>query len=365
MNIRSFLWVAAAGLALAACKGDAPAAPDAAAPEPPPSTTAPTPDVTPDPPEAPEPVGLSVVSVKLLEPGAEPRRQLKLTPTADAAGTLDVEVQLDEKMRLAGSRDLPNPSPPRVKLSLTTKVTAVEGETARYDVEVAEAQALALDAAPEPAQRLMPPVLASVRGSRLSTEVSTAGRVSDAPLPRLTAGGPQVQSLASSYLQALQHLPTPLPAEPVGVGARWEVVQRVVAGRLRVQQTLTYEVTSLEATEVKVAVSGVLAMDPDGAAGPGLPKGAEVKSFEGTVTGQKTLDLRRVLPASVVLQLHGVAELGLAARGNAQPGELQVVMDALIKAGAGIDAPDLPKPPPPPPREDDDGHDHGHDHGHE
>jgi hypothetical protein len=358
-------------LALGGCKGDAPAASDVAPPAPAPAappdtTTAPAPDTaaapTPDIAAAP---AQAVVAVKLLDAGAEPRQVLRLKLAAGATDALDVEVQLDEKMRLSG-RDLPNPSPPRVRLTVATKVSAVADDgVASYDLSVSKAEVQDLEAAPGPAQRLMPQVLEAIRGVSVAARVTADGRTDQAPYPRPTTGTPQVQALVASYLQALQNLAVPLPTEPIGVGGRWQVEQHIQQGRIAVLQTLVYEIMAIDGDVVQTRVTTTQAIDLAAAAAD-LPAGATVKSLEGTGTGEKTLELTRVLPTSAHVQVHSVASVELA-RPQGEPGSLQVIMDALLKAGPAIAAPDLPTPPPPAPEAPPaDEHDHdGHDHGHE
>ena len=335
-------------VAVTGCPGTSPPGPDlsgstalasadAGAPAPAPTVA----DAGPASGEASPPsAGLDIaVTVKLLDAGAEPRAALQLAPVVGATDTVTVSIQLDEKMTLGG-KALPNPSPPRVRLELATTVGAVDADgVASYDVTVTTAEALALDSAEPPAKRLLSQVLAILDGATVSAKVTRDGRATMVPFAPPADAPPQVRSLAQSYLEALQNLAVPLPDEAVGVGARWQVDQQIANGRLRVHQTIVYEIVAIDGPVVKTKVTLTQSMQDLTVAAPALPPGTKVESFAGTGSGVKTLDLRRIMPLDANVKVHSDVKLALHTP-DGKPGELAVAMDIDMLAGpaATVDA---------------------------
>ena len=112
-----------------------------------------------------------------------------------------------------------------------------------------------------------------------------------------SAALPPETAVALSHIAAMiRQLPVPLPEEPVGVGARWEVTETVRFLGVRMVQTSAYELLEREGNRVKVHVAMAETATPGESlsfgAGPKLRIGSLVAHGEGDVS----IDLGLLLP---------------------------------------------------------------------
>lgn len=186
---------------------------------------------------APEP--MAVPEITLLDPGAEPRQLLRLTPAVGQVENVvyrsQVSTDVDVKLFPAD-------------VSTTREV----GYTLRLEVR---------EAAPEIAYRFTIAELERTRVERKrSVELASDAllgltgtmRITDRGLP-VSVGFAVPDGLSDEDLEthgdlrdAARRLVTPLPEEPVGVGARWEARSRSVFGILHLSLVARFELISLE-----------------------------------------------------------------------------------------------------------------------
>lgn len=152
--------------------------------------------------------------VTLVDRGQEPRRALRFT--FGAAPPVLVVLSIEQSARIEGR---PAVTQPRIDVRLALEIEKVtpEGDAmARYRVLSTEASAppsTGLDetrAALLSIERASVPVIFTARG-----DVAVTGLLS------VDDGGPSAAGIL--VFDVLRDLDAPLPFEPVGVGARWEV----------------------------------------------------------------------------------------------------------------------------------------------
>ncbi|MFW0787104.1 hypothetical protein AAFP35_21615 [Gordonia sp. CPCC 206044] len=120
--------------------------------------------------------------------------------------------------------------------------------------------------------------------------------------------GPQARlAVEQSLLQALQ-LSVPLPTEPIGTGARWQV-ERTINSAVTVTQHIDATVRSwhddvltLDVTVEETPVNSVFVI-------PGSDQTLSISRFSSGGSGQLTVDLSRGLPVGGRIELSGAREL--------------------------------------------------------
>jgi hypothetical protein len=129
-------------------------------------------------------------------------------------------------------------------------------------------------------------VVASVtsRGEVVDPRVSGSGRVA-----------PEESMEALDQADLLHEMEVVFPEEPIGVGAVWDVTKAATMMGLRYQQTVTYELTSVEGERLGVKFVGRMGLPPQEWSPPGVPKEARVtvRSARMLAEGTALLDLLR------------------------------------------------------------------------
>ncbi len=230
--------------ALFACGGATPKP----APEPPPiaDTKPAEPPPAPPPvpvkvePPAPKPIDVAIsattATVKLVTPGKGKRAKLVLAPK------LGGKQQLELAMDFAAQNGPKSQVIPTMLLSGEAEVTAVDAGNVAYSFVVAGIDARDVAASTTIHAAQIKPVLETLKGLRIAGSVAPNG-TAGAIVMHLDAGDQTAQSALELVRLALPGWPV-LPAEPIGVGAKWTVLATGrVADKLEVSLATTYELT--------------------------------------------------------------------------------------------------------------------------
>jgi hypothetical protein len=241
------------------------------------------------------------MSVTLLDPGAMPRVELRyrLQPGV-------VTTRLSQSQVLSQTIDgdaMPSTGDTGSVLEMSVKTeSAAEGYRLTSEITSAVPNA-AVD--PEVAQGLAA-TLDSLVGVRTVSVVDDRGLVLSSELDRESLAGvpDQVAAVISSVSDQTQGA-TPLPAEPVGVGARWLFEQRLESGGIPITQTFEVTVISIDGDLVTLSSTGSQTVAPGPVDIPTMPAGAtaEVVDWQAEITAETVIDLTRPFPTSTLQSL--------------------------------------------------------------
>jgi hypothetical protein len=239
------------------------------------------------------------VTLTLLESGREPRTALRYPSEPTAAGKLSLGLRLAMKMEMPGS-----PVPPVTMPGLRLLVDVASSRTeqgVKYQFTVADADLISTDNA-------HPSLLAEMRKG-VSTVVGASGHLileprgtrGDLSLALPAGIGQELGQFLNSARLAIGQMVVPLPAEPVGKGAKWEAVEVVSQDGISVREKTYFELVAIDGPRVLIRTQTVQSAERQRAALPGLPDGvtAEVMSLRGSGTGEIELDLRRLVPGNM------------------------------------------------------------------
>ncbi|GAA3691404.1 hypothetical protein [Gordonia hankookensis] len=156
------------------------------------------------------------------------------------------------------------------------------------------------------------PVLAdqlrAVENSRAGLAIGPGGMpISLRLLPAEDAGPEARSAVEQSFVQALQ-LSVPVPTEPIGPGARWQV-ERVISGAATVTQHIDATLKSWDGNRLVVAVTVDETPVNSVFAIPGSDQTLSIARFSNGGTGQVTIDLTRGLPVAGSIELSGARAL--------------------------------------------------------
>jgi len=238
-------------------------------------------------------------AVTLLDPGREPRQELRYTiqPAAIEDFTMTMEMSMDQ----GDGNEIGLPRTV-VAMELTP---AVEGDSIRVafrtrDIRVEDREGAR--AGLVPAMRAIMEGLKPMHGYWV---VTPRGETGDSHFEGMESAPAQVKQAMADMQESIRSLVTELPKEPVGVGAKWRVEQFIPMLQAGILQRTDYEVLSLEGTRVELGVTLTQTLGHERSMNEGeAESGMLLQSVEGDGTGSVSLDFAHLAPVSSEMTSH-------------------------------------------------------------
>ena len=213
-----------------------------------------------------EPEAIAAVRpiVKLLDPGEEPRRLLRLNLVPGIADFSRHEESVSSSTSVNGvERQLPIGPEFSIVRRFETKF---EGGTNWYGIEfeVVDAESQSRVGSTFHPARTIDEWLDALRGSKGAIAVSKRGELIES---RVVPGAGTPASLETSIVHLHQRqmdvLCTLLPEEPIGLGGAWSIEQSLQTGGILNRTVRTYRVESMDGNRVVLALSTVKVTEGD------------------------------------------------------------------------------------------------------
>jgi hypothetical protein len=296
---RSLLVLALATSLVAAC-GDDDAATDATTTTTEAVTTTETTEAT-TTTEAAAPTP-AAAQVTLLDPGAEPRQELRYRPTEGTTDAVTQRNQLTLVQEFGGQRQEVQVPASSVDVDYVVEEVVDGGFTTvgTYGATQVEGD----DAAAAETARL----LEQISGAQLVTEMTDRGAITATRIEGIAdTGNPMFGQLLGSLVDSAASLAFPFPEEAVGVGARWLVETEVEISGLPISARYEVTLAELDGDRVGADIAASLEFVP----GPVVVQGtsAEVESGQLDGTGTVTWDLAGGLVPRTTLDMAGTVSL--------------------------------------------------------
>lgn len=233
--------------------------------------------------------------VTLVSAGAEPREALAYRVAPGAKQTVVLALDLALAMNPTGAQ------PKLAKMPRTETTLEIVAEAADADgawpiqatvVDVALAET---DPAQSKSIAAARDLVGKIRGAKLKTKVGPRGGHGAFSVEGVQKS-PELAKTLAQLEQSVENFITPLPDGPVGVGARWAIVDRLTTTTdiLQVRQ-VTLKRRDGKTVELDVSIEQIAANDQLAGASTG-GQGATVTSLESSGKASFVLDLERVAP---------------------------------------------------------------------
>lgn len=234
-------------------------------------------------------------TVTVLDTGAEPRSELRIAVEAGDAAVMKLTQSQTIEQRFNGEAV---PGAGGVTTAATTDITVESAEDGVYQVTSITSGSEVIEAPSPGAAAQAEAAMAELVGIGNRLTLDDRGRV----LASEAIGLDGIDNaMAEQLLEGTtsDQIASPLPDEAVGVGARWEVVQRIPLAGLEIEQVSVYELVSIDGSVVELAVTGSQRV-PAGSImdAQGIP--AEVVAWDLAITGTVIQDLTSLVPMSTV-----------------------------------------------------------------
>jgi len=262
----------------------------------------------------------STAPIKLLEAGAEPRKQLRLHPKAGDKQTLSLTIKMAEEIKTSeggsGNGKLPVIT---MTMNATVKDVSDNGDIS-YEVVIGDTTvAEEPGAAPTATSAAIKAALAGSKGMSSSGTMSSRGFNQGGEFRAPAGGKPMAQQLAGQMQQIFTQLMVPLPDEAIGSGAKWEVKTPIKTQGMTIDQTATYELASLEGERLTVKGTTAQSGANQKIQVPDMPAlQVDLTKMTGKGTSERTFDLAHLLPTAGTGKAHSEVSLAFSAGGQKQ-----------------------------------------------
>lgn len=251
-------------------------------------------------PATPVAAPVTETKVEMIDAGAEPRQALRYK---FAAGRKDVLLMdMDMAMAIkAGTMEQPEMQLPRMRMTMEvdSKELTPDGNL-KYGFNLTTVELVEDPAANQMLVQALKGEITKMQGLNGTAEVTPRGFTKQADIKVPEGAGQQVQQMLDNMQQQIRQMSAPLPEEPVGVGARWKVVMPIELPLIKMQQTATYELTSIQGDTGEFKIVLEQNAPPQTMTIPNLPAGAkaDLKALESKASGTIQFDLTKIVPRS-------------------------------------------------------------------
>lgn len=252
--------------------------------------------------------------ITLLEAGAEPRSKLGYDFTIGKKQRLGMGLTMTLQMQAPG-RPLPATEVPKITMLFDLEAKSKQ-PTGDFDVTgmLNGIEFGKLDPGQQAVMDQMKAQLDGLNGLTMTYVVSPFGRVRDVDVKLPGDAKSAAAQTLGQMTQSFESMVAPLPEEPVGVGAKWEVITRVSATGADMIQWATYELAERDGNKVGLKLRvAQLAASPDIQA-PGMPPGmsARLVKLSSAGEGNSNLSLADVAPLAGGLTLNTSMEIEMS-----------------------------------------------------
>ncbi|MEG4418108.1 DUF6263 family protein [Microcoleus sp. LAD1_D5] len=267
--------------------------------------------------------------VELLNPGVEPRQQLRLKPAINVKQTTVMTIKMDMDISASGRSSAAAKIPVSV-MTFETKVTKIDPNgDIYYEFAYTNADIVGDTGNTQPAAlNAMRSALKNMVGVKGSFIMDNRGfhKGGDIILPE--GSDNNVKQMVRQMSKSLEQLASPLPAEAVGKGAKWRVSSSSNFSGINVNDIATYELASWQDGVASLNVSIEQQANPQNITSPQLPPGATLtlKSFASQGRGAATMRLDRLIPFRSTVSISSNSEMSAKNAGSSQESTIKTKM---------------------------------------
>lgn len=270
-------------------------------------------------------------NTEVIEPGAEPRRVLKLHPTVGTDETFEMSVGMRMGIRQGGGQ-LPSVAIPTTVTRMRSKVQEVDGSVFSVAQTVESVELIPqpdtppqvttqMHAAIDPLVHYRATMRMDERGAVLGGTVVIPG-----DLPAMVK--PQMQQLA----QNMGQIAVPLPPDAIGVGARWTATTDLDQSGMKLRQSAEYVLRALEGEHATIDATITQTLLEPEIQVPGMfGTTAHVGDFRSSGTSKLELDLDHLAPTNVTMQMDLHMAMDMTVLGEAQHTEMDMGLELQMK----------------------------------
>jgi hypothetical protein len=271
--------------------------------------------------------------VKLLDAGAEPRKALRLHPTAGDKQTMTMIMKMGMEMKMGDMPGQPLKMPGmKMVMDVTVKNVADNGDIS-YETATTEAAIIEQEGVLPQIADAMKASFAGLKGMSSTGVMSNRGVNKSSEIKVPDSADAQTKQAIDQMKEALSKTSLPLPEEPVGVGAKWEAKMPIKTQGMTLDQVATYELVSLDGEQLNAKSTISQNASNQKIENPSMPGiKVDLTKMTTTATGNTTLDLTHAVPASASIDSHSDMSMGMNMGGQKQAMNMKLDLNVQIES---------------------------------
>lgn len=249
--------------------------------------------------------------LELLDPGTEPRQELRFQPMVNAKQTAIIIMDMDLATSIAGN-SIPRVNIPATKMTLETVVTKVDDNgDIHYQFSYTDADLVSDESVRPEVREAMREQIQKVTGLNGTAVVDSRGQTKTAEIAIPENLDANTQQMVEQISDSLKQISSPVPSQPVGVGARWRVSSSTNLRDIDLNQIATYELVSLNNDVATLEISIEQEAPPQNMNLAGLPSGTSMtlQSYDAQGQGKLKISLNQLMPISYNFSLLSNTEM--------------------------------------------------------
>ncbi|HEY9599030.1 MAG TPA: DUF6263 family protein [Cyanophyceae cyanobacterium] len=251
--------------------------------------------------------------VELLSAGAEPRQELRLSPIPNSKEVMTITTDMEASSNVGG-QSVPAFKIPTSMMKMEVGVTQVDAngdihaEFSYTDAEIKDDPSL-----PPQLLSAMRSALNQLVGLKGSFVTDNRGQIKSGNFSLPEGGDSMTRQLLEQVSNSLEQFSSPLPTEPIGIGAKWRVSSALDIAGMKLSQNATYELVDLKDNIATLNVTLDQQASAQQITSPTLPPGTSLtlKSMNSQGQGQIIMSLDSTLPSRADLSISSQTEMSV------------------------------------------------------
>ena len=239
-------------------------------------------------------------------------------------------MKMDQTMVMRGQKLPPTPTP-AIQFTIDVDITdvAANGDVS-MDYKYPKVEIIDESDEPSPVKAMMETMLKSIEGLTGSATVSSRGFTKKSEITLPPNAEPQIKAMMDSMKESMNRMSSPLPEEPVGVGAKWSVTQLIESNGMKMKQTSLHTLKEIKGKTFEIAIELTQSADAQEIKTPGAP-GTTTKllSLESTGEGKMQFESSVLFPISSV-KSDSKMGMEMVAAGQTIPMQIEMSMEMKV-----------------------------------
>ena len=275
----------------------------------------------------------SSIQVKLLEPGAEPRKVLRLHPKAGDKQSMTMTMKIGMGIKAGEAPEQPVKLPAmKLVIDVTVKDVAKNGDIS-YEIVTSDAS---IENDPDVIAQVaeaMKNAVAGMKGIAGKGTISDRGVGKSAEIKAPAGADPQVTQFVEQMKETMSRVSTPLPEEAVGAGAKWEVKMPIKSQGISLNQTEDFELASVDDERAAFKTSFTQTASNQKVPNPMMPGSkVDLTKMNGKGTGEVSLGFAQLLPSEASAELHQESSMSMTVGGEKQTMGMKIDLNLHIES---------------------------------
>ncbi len=246
--------------------------------------------------------------IKLITAGKAPMKTLRLIAKPKYHQAVTMAVGMGMAIQAGGKDIVPMMRVPEVRMTLDLAVASVAANgDMRCTFKISKPE-IAADPNANPAViEAMKKAITGMDGLAGYAVITNRGFTKEADFKTGPNVEPQLKELLDGMRQSLHQLSAPLPAEPVGQGARWETTMKLHLNGMELTQVATYDLVELSGSTVKLTVALTQHAEHQKIQRNGMS--VDLISLASSGGGDMKLDLAQLIAAPATMAIKSATEM--------------------------------------------------------